>query len=60
MNDSLKWWIGLHGFVESPFLSNVFYNGKVKLVLGDVGVGIPNRLSFGLGADRCDNGVALI
>lgn len=32
MEDSVKWWIGDHGLVESAFLSDVLDNGKVELV----------------------------
>lgn len=32
VEDSVKWWIGDHGLVESAFLSDVLDNGKVELV----------------------------
>jgi hypothetical protein len=40
MNNGLEWWIGDNGFVESPFLGNIFNDRKIKFALRRVWMGL--------------------
>ena len=51
MDNSLKWWVGLYSVGERSFLGDIFDDGKVQLIFGNIGVSISDRLSFRLGSD---------
>jgi hypothetical protein len=48
------------GFVKGTFLGNVFDDGEVELVFAVAGVGLCDLVGFFLGADGCDDAVAVL
>ena len=60
VDDGLEGRVRDDGLVESIFLSDVFYDGEVELVFAVAGVGFCDLVGFFLGADGCDDAVALL
>ena len=60
MDDGLEGRVRDDGFVKGIFLGDVFYDGEVELVFAVAGVGFCDLVGFSLGADGCDDAVALL
>lgn len=59
MDHGFEGWVADHCLVEGALDSDVFDYGEGELV-ADLGVGLFDLVGFGLGADGCDDGVALL
>jgi hypothetical protein len=60
VDDGLKGRVRDDGLVKGIFLGNVFYDGEVELVFAVTGVGLCDLVGFFLGADGCDDAVAVL
>jgi hypothetical protein len=60
VDDGLEGRVRDDGFVKGIFLGDVFYDGEVELVFAVAGVGFCDLVGFFLGADGCDDAVALL
>lgn len=60
MKYGLKWRIRNHSLIKRSFLSNVLYDGKVKLVLADIWICLLDFVGFRLGPNSGHYGMATL